>query len=80
MKRLKTLDLSGGSLGDDHARALIAAKQQLAHLEAIDVSGNRLTAAGLKKLVAALPNVRSTRQRDASSDDPFLLRYVSSME
>jgi hypothetical protein len=79
IKRIKTLDLSGGQLDDTGAAALIASKKALAHLASIDVSRNRLTPAGAKKLVAALPNaVTGTLGNHVAPD--FYFRYVATVE
>jgi uncharacterized protein (TIGR02996 family) len=79
MKQLTTLDLSGGNLDDAMSRPLIAAKKGLAHLQRLDVSDNQLTAAGVKKLTAAIPKLQAAHQR-TSAGDPFYLRYVAVME
>jgi uncharacterized protein (TIGR02996 family) len=80
IKRIRTLDLSGGQLDDTGAAALIAAKKALAHLASIDVSRNRLTAAGAKKLVAALPNAVTGTIDSKHVAPDFYFRYVATVE
>jgi uncharacterized protein (TIGR02996 family) len=50
LKQLKTLDLSMGTLGDQQAAILGAAKNKLGHLEQLIVGENYFTAVGLKAL------------------------------
>jgi uncharacterized protein (TIGR02996 family) len=80
VKRLKTLDLSHGQLGDDEAKVLIGAKKQLGELAKIDLRHNRLTAAGAKKVSAALPNATVTSQDKQSPGPEFFFRYIAAME
>src|SRR5205823_10750183 len=74
---LETLDLSGGTLDDTASKALVSAtaKKNLAKLKLIDLSRNRLSANGAKKVSAALPSARVTHQRRNGSPELFM-RYV----
>jgi len=79
VKRLKTLDLSGGDLDDAQAKVLIGAKKAFAHLESLNLEGNKLTPAGAKQVTAALPNARVGNQVKATRPE-FFFRYVATME
>ncbi len=79
LKQLESLDLSGGTLSDATADALIAAKSKLAHLKALDVSRNRLSKDGLAKLEKAFPMLKAGKQRE-SGEPEFFFRYVATME
>jgi predicted DNA-binding WGR domain protein len=80
IKRIKTLDLSGGTLSDEMVKSFVSAKKALGHLESIDVSRNKLTAAGAKKLVAALPNANIGKPGKDPSGPEFHFRFVATVE
>ncbi|MGN6105003.1 MAG: WGR domain-containing protein [Kofleriaceae bacterium] len=78
--RLRSLDLSGGTLDERSVSALIATGDMLVRLEQIDVSNNRLTAKAAKELTKAMPNVRIGTQRRPATPPAFFMRYVATME
>jgi hypothetical protein len=65
LPELARLDLSGGTLSDAGAAALIAGKAKLAHLAELDLAGNTLSAATVKAVAAAglCASVRTDGQR-----------------
>lgn len=73
LPRLRSLDLSLGTMGEVGARALLHAAPAFAALESIDVSSNSLSEAMVARLRRALPNLRSTHQYPSD-------RYVSVSE
>jgi len=77
--RLRTLDLSGGTLDDNVARVLVETKGLLAHLDTIHLDRNQLTERGVKQLTAELPNVRVGEQSKTGTPE-FFFRYVATME
>lgn len=79
IKQLESLDLSGGTLNDAAADALIGAKARLAHLSSLDVSRNRLSKDGIAKLEKAFPMLKAGKQRE-SGEPEFFFRYVATME
>lgn len=79
--RLRSLDLSGGTLADGDVDALVRSAERLAHLSSLDLDGNRLTSAGIARLRAALPNATTGAQRPSTQAGPaFLFRYVVTVE
>ena len=73
LPRLRSLDLSLGTMGEAGARALIDAAPAFAGLECVDVSSNCLSEAMVARLRRALPKLRSTHQYPTN-------RYVSLSE
>ncbi|MFO0593820.1 MAG: hypothetical protein U0228_00910 [Myxococcaceae bacterium] len=71
LSRLRTLDLSLGTLGDTEAAVLLASTAELKHLERLDLRENGLSAARVAELKAALPNAVLDDQREANT------RYVA---
>ncbi|HEU0031629.1 MAG TPA: hypothetical protein VFQ53_13410 [Kofleriaceae bacterium] len=71
--RLRSLDLSHGTLDDLGVEHLLANVAAFHHLESIDVSDNFLDAGALGRLCERLPNIRSTIQRGANHGE----RYVA---
>ncbi|MDQ3365855.1 MAG: WGR domain-containing protein [Myxococcota bacterium] len=80
LKGLKTLDLSHGVLTDEGARALVAAKESLAHLECLDLSQNYLSKAGSKLVKGLCKTVITDKQKAADEDGEDVYRYVSVAE
>jgi uncharacterized protein (TIGR02996 family) len=68
LPQLTRLDLSMGIMTDEGARLLETHKAAFKHLDALDVSDNYLTKAGLAALKGVAKSVVSTAQRD--DDDP----------
>lgn len=75
--QLEELDFSDGTLGDEGALALVAAKARFPALRSIDVSSCYLTDAGLEAL-ATLCTVFSGEQRDDGGDPED--RYINAYE
>ena len=74
IKTLKTLDLSLGTMSDEGAFALAAAKDRLAHLEVLDLTRNYLTKDGIKAVKGICPKVITADQEDDGGDPED--RYV----
>ncbi len=66
LKTLKTLDLSLGTMTDEGAKALAAAKDSLAHLECLDLTRNYLTKDGIKLVKSICPKVITDKQEKPS--------------
>lgn len=79
LKRLKTLDLSGGNLSDETSNRIVAAAKAFAHLEVLNLERNQLGSAAAKKLAAALPNAKVGAQETRKTPE-FFFRYVATME
>lgn len=77
LKTLKTLDLSLGTMTDEGAEALAAARDSLQHLETLDLTRNYLTKNGLKLVKGLCPNVITKDQQEAEDEDD---RYVAIAE
>lgn len=77
LPRLTSIDLSGGTLSHIGARALIAAKAALAHLEDLDLSGHALTQGVVADLKAAfgerlfIDEGEITTSHDDDDDDHY---------
>lgn len=81
LKTLKTLDLSLGTMTDEGAQALVAAKDSLKHLESLDLTSNFLTADGIKAVKGLCRKVITNDQQDADDwGDGELHYYVSVSE
>ncbi len=81
VKQLKVLDLSLGIMTDAGAEALIAAKDQLAHLEKLDLTRNFLTKKGIKALKDAFgAKVVTVEQEEGDEDGDEVYRYVAITE
>jgi uncharacterized protein (TIGR02996 family) len=82
LSRLKTLDLSRGTMGPDGARALLAAKDAFKHLESISLDENFLHDDDLlDELMAAGLRIRAEDQKDDDdSVEGEIHRYVSLSE
>ena len=77
LKTLKTLDLSLGTMTDEGAHALAAAKDSLAHLQCLDLTRNFLTKDGIKAVKGLCPKVVTGDQEEADDwGDGELHRYV----
>jgi hypothetical protein len=77
LPRLKSLDLSMGTLVDAEAEALIEAGRAFAHLEKLDLSENLLTDKTTGRILGLAGDVTAVPQRQdyAAGDDDH--RYVS---
>lgn len=74
LRTVKTLDLSLGVLTDDGAAALLELKDELKHLECLDVSENFMTLDAAKRLEGLCPKVLTDKQKTGD------YRYVSIAE
>lgn len=63
LPRLRRLDLSLGTMGDEGGRALLAHADRLAHLEVLDLGENYLSAEVAREIVARLPQARVADQK-----------------
>jgi Ran GTPase-activating protein (RanGAP) involved in mRNA processing and transport len=80
VKKLKTLDLSLGTMTDEGAQALAAAKSQLAHLECLDLTRNFLSAKGIAAVKGICKKVITTGQEQADEYDGEAHYYVDIAE
>ena len=80
VKRLKTLDLSLGTMTDEGAHALAASKDQLKHLEVLDLTHNYLTKDGIKAVQGICPKVITKDQQEADADGDETYYYVAVAE
>lgn len=81
LKRLRSLDLSMGTMMSDGAKALVEAKKAFSHLEALSVDDNHLSKADVALLKRELGSkVFSKSQREADVDEGRVYRYVSVSE
>jgi uncharacterized protein (TIGR02996 family) len=77
LPRLRVLDLSRGTLGDEGARAILARKDRFAHLEVLDLSRSYLSDSVIAELQAIGPRVITESNQGATERDD---RYVSISE
>ncbi len=68
LKQLKSLDLSKGTLTDDDAEAMLDNASAFKHLKRLDVTQNRLTKKGVKRVTRVCPNVAAGNQRKDDDD------------
>ncbi len=80
LKTLKTLDLSKGTMTDEGAAALVAAKDSLKHLECLDLSHNYLTKAGTKSVQGLAKKVVTGEMQEADEDGDDASYYVAIAE
>ncbi|HLL23521.1 MAG TPA: TIGR02996 domain-containing protein, partial [Kofleriaceae bacterium] len=80
LKTLKTLDLSLGTMTDEGAAALAAAKDSLKHLEVLDLTRNYLSKDGIKLVKGICPKVVTSSQEEPDEDDGQRYYYVSIAE
>ena len=81
LKQLKTLDLSLGTLNDEGAASLAAIKDQLKHLEVLDLTRNFLTKTGIAAVKGLAKNVITKSQEQADdSGDGEVYYYVAVAE
>ncbi|HET9992540.1 MAG TPA: hypothetical protein VFQ65_28600, partial [Kofleriaceae bacterium] len=80
LKGLKTLDLSLGTMTDEGAEALVAAKASLAHLECLDLTRNFLTKKGIAAVKGICKKVVTEKQEEADADGDETHYYVSIAE
>jgi uncharacterized protein (TIGR02996 family) len=80
VKRLKTLDLSLGTLTDDGARALADARSSLRHLEVLDLRRNFLTQDGIDAVKGLCKKVLVDDQNKPWNFDGELHYYVAVAE
>jgi uncharacterized protein (TIGR02996 family) len=69
LSRLRTLDLSKGTMARSAAEALVLHAAAFAHLESIDLDENLLLDEELAQIAKALPNAVHGEQRDRDEDD-----------
>lgn len=72
VKRLRSLDLSMGTLSDEGVSSLVQDGASLRHLEALDVSQSYLTEDAIRSLAGVVRTVESGDQRDPDDE-----RYVA---
>ena len=77
---VKTLDLSQGTLNDEGAQALVAAKDALKHLECLDLSDNFLSDEGIRAVEGLCKKVITSDQDEPDDWDGELHYYVSVAE
>jgi hypothetical protein len=71
LPQLKELDLSMGTMTDDGAEAIAAAKDAFKHLDLLDLSENFLTKKGIAAVKGLANKVIATKQREADADDDY---------
>jgi uncharacterized protein (TIGR02996 family) len=79
LKGLKTLDLSLGTMTDEGAKALVAAKDSLAHLDVLDLTRNFLSKDGVKLVKGLCKKVITDRQEEADDWGDGELHYFVSI-
>lgn len=77
VKGLKTLDLSLGTMTDEGAKYLAESKDQLKHLEVLDLTRNYLTKEGIKLVSGICPKVITKEQEQADEDGEDTYYYVA---
>jgi uncharacterized protein (TIGR02996 family) len=79
LERLRSVDLSLGTMTDEGVAAIVAAASRFAKLERLDVGDNFLSAEGIARLRAALPLVELevSGQKDPRGRNGQLRYYVS---
>ena len=80
LKTLKTLDLSLGTVTDEGAQELAAARKSLQHLECLDLRGNYLSADGIKAVEGLCRKVLIAEQKEPDDWGDELHYYVSVSE
>jgi hypothetical protein len=75
VKKLKTLDLSLGTMTDEGALALAASKANLAHLECLDLTRNFLSAKGIAAVKGICKKVITADQEKADDWGDGELHY-----
>jgi predicted DNA-binding WGR domain protein len=75
LPRLKSLDLSKGTLGDEGLATLIAARDKLAHLEKLDLSENFIADTAAAKAIKG-PKIAIGEQKSVDEEE----RYASAGE
>jgi uncharacterized protein (TIGR02996 family) len=81
LKGLKTLDLSMGTMTDEGAAALAAAKDSLAHLQVLDLTRNYLTKKGIALVKGICAKVITDRQEKSDDEgDGEVYRYAQIRE
>jgi uncharacterized protein (TIGR02996 family) len=68
LRRLKSLDLRHGTVTDDGA-GVLAGCLDIANLELLDLSRNRLSAAGIRTLKKVVPSLRATAQQEEGEEE-----------
>ena len=77
LKTVKTLDLSLGTMTDEGAQALVAAKDSLKHLDCLDLTRNFLSEEGVKAVKGLCKKVITAEQEESEDED---YRYVAIAE
>lgn len=77
LARLRTLDLSKGTMARDAAAALVQHAAAFVHLESINLDKNMLLDEELDLIGKALPNAVHGEQRDRDEDDEEDNRYAA---
>jgi len=79
LKTVKTLDLSLGTMTDEGAKALVAAKASLAHLDVLDLTRNFLSKEGVKLVKSLAKKVITDKQEEADDWGEGELHYFVSI-
>jgi len=79
LKTVKTLDLSLGTLTDEGAKALVAAKDTLSHLEVLDLTRNFLSKDGVKLVKNLAKKVITDGQEEADDWGDGEMHYFVSI-
>jgi uncharacterized protein (TIGR02996 family) len=79
LEALKTLDLSLGTMTDEGAKALVAAKDSLAHLECLDLTRNFLSKDGVKLVKTLCKKVITDKQETADDWGEGEMHYYVSI-
>ena len=77
LKQLQSLDLSMGTMTDEGAEAILAAKDRFSHLKELNLEDNYLSDEMGKKIEKALPMAKVGAQRKPSDWGDSLHYYVS---
>ncbi|HEU0036168.1 MAG TPA: WGR domain-containing protein [Kofleriaceae bacterium] len=80
LKTVNTLDLSLGTMTDEGAKALVAAKDSLAHLECLDLTRNYLSKDGVKLVKNLCKKVITDKQQTADVYGDETYYYVAISE
>ena len=77
LRRLRELDLSMGTLGDEGAQSILEHAAAFRHLEVLDVSTSFLSDDAVVRLRAELPCVKSTDQEREVGEDGVARRFCN---
>jgi len=80
LETLEILDLSLGTMTDEGAQSLVAAKESLRHLQCLDLTSNFLSKDGIKAVKGLCKKVITNDQQEPDDWDDEPHYYVSVAE